>query len=412
MKRSNQKERKPDRAFTLIELTVVVVIIGVLASLAMPAAMRARDRSSLKAAHIEQMKEAAGNHRIPFEKGDRGIIPIVEAFSANLSLNSDYQRVGLEVYSRYQLSGAGTISFRGSRESEQDVRVEIPFPEGTVEASNVYFRFISDTGSSMEPEDVTYHQKGIFWTGKVPAGETLHAEFGFTSLGTEVAAIVFPPARRLSNVALTLDLSKSEAREITSYSLIPTEYDEGVYTWNFDNLVSDRNITVKIPGAESPGGRLLTLFRFVAVAVFLFGAGFLYMNESKAPGRLDKFRLGHFSLLALTYSLFFIIFGVIIYREHLTVVPALLIAGVCSIPLLMIHVAKITDASFAVRHILPLAIVTLALVVTGVYGGSFRDYGFLLLLIAVTAYLTITFKPRRRDDGDLEMDNDLTPSMS
>lgn len=382
-------------AFTFVELLVVVVIIAVLASVAMPAYMKVIDRVSLKSAHKERMMMAE-NYAADPELELQGSLPIIEQFSSDLVLNSDYQRVGLEVYSRYQLSGSGTVVFRAHGNEGLPTRLEIPFPEGTVEAANVFLRFIDPaTGESNEPEEVIYHKKGIFWTGSLPSQEAVKAEFGFTSLGTEVAEITLPPARRLSNVELTLDLSESSAQEITSYSLIPTKREAKQYEWKYGNLVSDRGITVKIPGAESPGGRLLTLLRFMAVAVFLFGAGFLYMNESNAPGRLDEFRLGHFSLLALTYSLFFIIFAVIIYRDHLGVAPALLIATACSLPLLVIHVARITNFSFAVRQILPLAIATLALVVTGVYGGSFRDYGFLVLLIALTAYLTITYQPRK-----------------
>lgn len=37
-------------------------------------------------------------------------------------------------------------------------------------------------------------------------------------------------------------------------------------------------------------------------------------------------------------------------------------------------------------------------VVNGVYGGVFRDYGFLILLIALTAYLRITYRPAEKND--------------
>lgn len=388
-------------AFTLVELLVVVVIIGVLASVAMPAYLRVSDKVSLRSAHKERMMMAENYDADPVVDL-QGNLPIIEQFSSDLVLNSDYQRVGLEVYSRYQLTGSGTITFRAHGDDQSTVKLVIPFPDGTVEAANVFLHFVdAETGESTEPEEVIYHKRGIFWAGSLSSTEAVKAEFGFTSLGTEVAEIALPPARRLSNVELSLDLSESSAQEISSYSLIPTKREAKQYHWKYGNLVSDRGITVKIPGAESPGGRLLTLLRFMAVAVFLFGAGFLYMNESNAPGRLDQFRLGHFSLLALTYSLFFIIFAVIIYRDHLGVAPALLIASACSLPLLIIHVARITNFSFAIRHILPLAVATLALVMTGVYGGGLRDYGFLVLLIALTAYLTITYKPGEKPTVDV-----------
>ena len=49
------------------------------------------------------------------------------------------------------------------------------------------------------------------------------------------------------------------------------------------------------------------LFRFVGLAVLLFGAGFWYLSEQHKPGALNGFRWSHFLLLATIYSLFFVI---------------------------------------------------------------------------------------------------------
>lgn len=402
------RSRPVRTAFTLIELIVVVVVIGVIASLAVPTVMKVQDKAAAKAAKYELIHDEPAVEVEETPPGER--LPMFEKFEADYRLSSDYQRVGLEVYSRYSLYGSGRLAIRsaltgGGNGRSGHVSLHVPFPDGTIEASDIYLRILDpETGEAVESREAVYRRDGIFWEGQLAEGEVMEAEFGFTTQGTESVEIALPPARRLSNLDLSLDLSDSSADEVTSYSLRADEVVDQKYHWEFANLVSDRSIVVRIPGAESPGGRLITLFRFMAVAVFLFGGGFLYMNESHAPGRLDRFRLGHFFLLALTYSLFFIIFAVIIYREHLGVIPALALSAVFSLPLLVMHVARITTLRFAIRHVFPLAVVTLALVVNGVYGGGFRDYGFLILLVAVTAYLTATYRPgekKGRESGKL-----------
>ena len=98
---------------------------------------------------------------------------------------------------------------------------------------------------------------------------------------------------------------------------------------------------VDLPGAESALGRLVVLVRFMALSLLLFGAGFWYMTEQRFPGALENFRWGHFLLLATNYLLFFLIFAVVIYQGHTSLLIALLIAAAGSVPLLATHLARI-----------------------------------------------------------------------
>jgi prepilin-type N-terminal cleavage/methylation domain-containing protein len=295
-------------AFTLVELLVVVAVIAILASVATPAYMRVRNARATSAAKIER------NYSHPPEKESLpGSPPIIEKFEMDWSLQSDYQRVGLEVYSRYRLSGEGEIAFRASDPSSETA-LHIPFPAGTIEASNVSLLFLKDAEEPFEPNEASYRQSGIHWSGKIRENEIIRAKIAYTALGTETVELELPRSQRISHVNLSLDLKNTPADSITSFSLTPTSEGNGQWEWNYQNLVSDRKITLLIPGTESPSGRLILLFRFMALAVLLFGGGFLYMSESRQPNSLAGFRLGHFFLLALTYSLFFVIFGVIVYR--------------------------------------------------------------------------------------------------
>ena len=118
----------------------------------------------------------------------------------------------------------------------------------------------------------------------------------------------------------------------------------------------------------------------------------MYLNDLKMPGRLDQFRWGHFLLLAVNYSLFFILFTLLITGKNLTTLSAFLVAAVVSFPLLMFHVARSWGTGFAVKYILPLTLFTLAIVFNGVYGAGFRLYGFLILFVFTTAFFTITYR--------------------
>ena len=62
----------------------------------------------------------------------------------------------------------------------------------------------------------------------------------------------------------------------------------------------------------------------------------------------------------------------------------------------MLHVTRIIDREFAIYHILPLAVLTLGIVIAGVYGGTARDYIFVAYLVIGVAYMTITYKPQTR----------------
>lgn len=132
------------------------------------------------------------------------------------------------------------------------------------------------------------------------------------------------------------------------------------------------------------------LLRLAGLAVLLFGGGFWYLVELHAPGRLDTFRLGHFLLLALTYSVFFAVFAVLGSHE-VDAWLAVTIAAAVSYPLLVLHVATIVDLRFALTAALPLAMLTTGLVVNGVYGGAAQSYVYLGCACGVIAFLTVSW---------------------
>jgi hypothetical protein len=256
----------------------------------------------------------------------------------------------------------------------------------------VSLRFRNGDDELIEPEGVRYDQGGIFWEGNLPEGEVTQAEVTFVAVGRERFEYPLPLSSRLRSLDVTLGWEGTPSRLIPDYSLQPTESDQEGARWRFDNLVSDRDIVLELPGLSSTSGRLLGLLRFSALGVLLFGAGFWYMTEQSFPGRLDRFRWSQFLVLAMIYSLFFIAFAVIVSKGEFGLGVALPVSLAASLPLLVVHVARITDLRFSLMRGLPLALVSLGVVVNGVYGGALRDYIFLGLLVVTVGYLTLTFR--------------------
>jgi hypothetical protein len=278
---------------------------------------------------------------------------------------------------------------KGSK--NEPVRLDFRFPGGTTEARDVSLKFITETGAK-EPENVIYDREGIFWTGILPENKEIKAEIAFVALGRNSFEYILPPSQRANMVGIELTMNESPVYIIPDWALQPTSIVGPVISWKFNNLVTDRNITVEFPEALSPVGRVVLMCKLVGIAVLFFGLGFWYLCALYRPEGLISFRFPPFLLLALTYSLFFVIFGVIGFRGNVSTVAAIGISAALSLPLLTLHVSRIIDMKFAITRNLVFSIFTLVLVINGVYGGDYRDYIFIGAVFIVIAFLTLTFR--------------------
>ena len=384
-------KRPYKKAFTLIELMIVFAIISIIAVILIPAFLKARENAKRereeKTVQVTTVNDKT--KELSYRVKPEGKYPFFSSETIKIILSVKPHRIGMDVFNRFEADFKGQFLLKGSK--NEPVRLDFRFPGGTTEARDVTLKFITETGAE-EPENVIYDREGIFWTGILPENKETRAEISFVALGRNSFEYILPPSQRANMVEIELTMHESPVYIIPDWALQPTSIVGPLISWKFNNLVTDRNITVEFPEALSPLGKVVLMCKLVGIAVLFFGLGFWYLCALYRPEGLISFRFPHFLLLALTYSLFFVIFGVIGFRGNVSTVAAIGISAALSLPLLTLHVSRIIDMKFALTRNLVFSIFTLVLVINGVYGGDYRDYIFIGAVFIVIAFLTLTFR--------------------
>lgn len=383
--------RSPRSAFTLIELMIVVTIIGFLSAIVLPILARMRQEARAGVRPETPISQAPPTAIALVAEGQPPArSPSVESTDVRVHLRTEHVIEEYSVLTRYTADFAGTFVIRNVDPQADQVLLRFPFPAGMTEARNVSLAFRDTPERVEEAGATTYATTGIEWRGKLPPGESRTVVVEYSAQGRETFVYFVGAGERSGSVHVEIELEGAHGGAVPADSLQPTSIEERRLAWNASRLVTNRPIQVNLPGTESPLGRIILLCQLAGVAVFLFGGGFWYLNEARRPGGLDDFRLGHFLLLALNYSLFFAIFAVVGYDRG--PVPAAVAAVALGLPLFTVHVARITEWRFALTRILPLATLTLGTVAAAVYLPERRAYLFLGFAVLVLGYLTMTYR--------------------
>ncbi len=448
-KASRRIGRSP--GFTLIELMVVVVIIGIFAAVVIPALLSSKDRllrKEEKASAPPPPAQTVAGKPLPLLQPDA---PAPDTISADITirLSATHHVRGLDVLTLFDADFSGEYRFAspydssgstgdftstkrvdrvdrvdavdavdrvdrvdavdrvgavdrvdavgavGVAEGSSDggpIALFFPFPEGTTRASDVALRIADASGEYEKRRDALYTLEGIAWQGRLPEGEELPVQVSYKAQGYERYIYEGPGAEQAEHLRIEMILEDLTAEFIPADALQPTSVQGDRLVWEFDDLITARRIMVDLPGSLSPVGRVIRFLRLAGLAVFLFGIGFIYLNDLVQPGRLDDFRLGHFLLLAITYSLFFAVFAALHLGQKIAPYPSLVLAALLSLPLLFFHVSRFWGKHFALTSMLPLAAFTLAIVVNGVYGGGWKIPVYIGLTVIAAGFFTLTYR--------------------
>jgi prepilin-type N-terminal cleavage/methylation domain-containing protein len=364
------------RAFTLIELMVVVAIMAVITAILVPAFLRARSKGS------EAAKQATAEVAAVPQEPPSGQLPLTAVVELQMSLEPEPLRVGFDVLNRYRFNHEGRYLFEQSA-GPTVIQIPLAVNHRALDQFKVLRR--NDQGEWAVPENLVMAANWLAW---VEEGDSpVEVEVRYQSEGEEELWLELPPAGLHKKIAANLD--GPDSLTVPPQGLRFSQH--GV--WERNEILSPPPLVVELPVLEDPLSRVVRLFRYTGLAVLLFGGGFWYLGELHRPGALGRFRFGSFALLAVNYSMFFVCFAVLGFHEVVTPFQNLLISAALTAPILAFQVAQILDWKFSLAHAVPLSLATLGLVFNGVYGGDYRDYVYLGYALMSGLLLTLSYRP-------------------
>jgi hypothetical protein len=367
---------------TLVELLVVVgLILAVMTMLGLSVASTL-DASEQDTAEIEQQA-------LSFVSSDARYVPVIESSQLEIELEPEPVIDGVSVHMQYRAAFDGRYTLRNVGTEAQPLSLRFDFPPGASLVHGVELTVQREGGPALSPPEASYDALGIGWEGVIAPDEPLHVRVRYATTGRDSLAFELPQGTHPTDIDAVLRLPEGSAVRVPGSSLAPTRQEPGLLAWHLTDAISPRSITIELPAGGTAPGRLVLLTELSALGMLLFGAGFWYASEGVRPGRLDDFRLGGLLLLALDYVVFYALFAVVSHAWG--PLPGLLCA-LASLPLLVLHVAGLTDRAFAVRRALPLALATHALLLGLVYLEPLRPWLVLGGSLAVTVILTWTWR--------------------